>query len=278
MSSLSSKIIFFGLFLYSCIANAWTINSDFETGSDGDSAKGSRAFSEAFTKSKISTDVVNLDGGTRSAKVGISAGTDGWGNWGGVYTFPTKLVQGDEIWFRAYVYYPLDFDYKASGQGLKTMRIHTGKNVATGGNEGYFDVLTSGSGLSIGSEITNDHYTNNSRSEWANQGVRVAKGKWTEIEMYVKFSSVSGQGIYRVWQNGTLIFEDKKTKTLRSSTSVSDYVYLFTYWNGGAPATQSAYVDDITITTDTPSKVDSFGNRYIGSKYISPKAPVSSVY
>ena len=35
-------------------------------------------------------------------------------------------------------------------------------------------------------------------------------------------------------------------------------------WNGGAPATQLQYLDDIVITTDQPSNTDAFGNRMIG--------------
>ncbi len=274
---LPATLILTTLFSFPALTNAWTINSDFELGTIGERAIGKHAMSGAF-KYTVFTNEYQNTGSTKAAKVSIDAATDGWGDWGGSYKFPTKLTEGDQIWFRAYVYFPVGFDYSASGEGLKIMRIHT---VSPGGaNEGYFDILISnvGGGISIGSEVSAPaFYNNNPRPTWENQGSKTAKGVWQALEMYVKSSSIPGNGIFRVWQNGKLIFEDTKTSTLRTATSASDLIYFFTYWNGNAPKTQSAYIDDVIITTETPNKIDSHGNRFIGAKYISPKAPVLSV-
>jgi len=259
------------LFFCSLSAHAWTINSDFESGNVGDKALGAGAFNEAFKYTVLSKEFINQNGSTQSAKVGIDAGTDGWADWGGAYTFPSNIPEGGEIWFRAYIYYPANFDFTATGQGLKTLRIHV-KNNATGIGEGMFDALTTKSGLSVGSEVASvAYYANNPRSKWANQGVPVAKGEWHAIEMYVKYIAAPNSGIFRVWQDGKLIFEDTLTYTMKTKDSVSDFIYFYTYWNGNAPKTQSCYIDDVVITSDTPNNVDAKGNRYIGLKYIAPK-------
>lgn len=271
------KLLLALIVTYSSYANAWTINSDFESGTVGTKAIGTSGLSGAFKYTVYANDKSNYSTGAQSAKVSIDANTDGWSDWGGSYSFPSNLGEGDEIWFRTYIYFPTDFDYSATGQGLKTLRIHT--RSAGGSNEGYHDVLISnaGGGLSISTEIKGGFFANNPRSKWENQGKKTPKGVWHAIEMYVKFSSVAGGGIYRVWQDGELIFEDKVTKTLESSTSVSDGIYIFTYWNGLAPKTQSAHLDDIVVTTDPPGKLDKAGNRFIGLSYKSPKPPILSL-
>ena len=244
------------LFLYSSQVTAWTTTSTFENGTPGTQAVGSDAFGYAFKYTVFTSDIAHT--GKKSAQVGIKSGTDGWGDWGGSFHFPSKLYEGDEIWFRTYIYYPKDFDFTASGRGMKTMRIH--KSSKSGENEGYFDVLRSNEGgaLTIGSEFLGV------QGDRINLGDVVPKGTWQAYEMYVKFSSVSGGGIYRVWQNGKLIFEDTASRTLTSSSSKADFIYMWTYWNGKAPKTQNAYIDDVVITSDKPGQRDSHGNPYIG--------------
>ena len=41
-------------------------------------------------------------------------------------------------------------------------------------------------------------------------------------------------------------------------------LYLLEYWNGGAPADQSAYFDEIIITNKVPKQIDENGNPYLG--------------
>jgi hypothetical protein len=94
-------------------------------------------------------------------------------------------------------------------------------------------------------------------------GAQTTTGTWHSYEQYVKFSNTPGKGIFRFWQDGNLIFEDKVTPTLGVSAQ-ADFIYLFTYWNGDAPKSQSAYVDDIVITSATPNNHDAAGNPFIG--------------
>jgi len=50
-----------------------------------------------------------------------------------------------------------------------------------------------------------------------------------------------------------LIYEDRIDKTLKTSTDKAWAFLIFTYWNGGAPQTQSMYIDDLIISTEPPS-------------------------
>ena len=65
-------------------------------------------------------------------------------------------------------------------------------------------------------------------------------------------------------------------KTLNTSDAFADLFYLFSYWNGGAPQTQTMYVDDIIVTSQTPTTKDAQGNPYIGmGETIPPEQPGS---
>ena len=258
------------LLFFSSAACAWTINADFENGSIGAKAQGSDAFSESFRDSIYTNKVVQS--GSKAVQLKINQGTNGWGQWGGVFTYPSVLHEGDEIWFRASLYFPAGFNFQAAGQGIKTMRIHTASSNRA--NEGYFDALIRNA-INIGSEVDPNFYTNTpSWDDRNNLGPSVTTGSWITLEQYVKFSST--RGVYRVWRDGKLIFEDLISKTMRTSSSISDYIYLFTYWNGDAPATQNAYADNIIITNQKPSNADSHGNPYIGVgsfTFVAPPKP-----
>ena len=244
--------------LLSTQAGAWVIDANFEGGKIGSLAQGSNALSNAFRYSKYSNSVVHT--GSLSSVIGIDAGATGFGDWGGSLRFPAPLREGEEVWYRAYIFFPQDFDLSAGGVGLKTMRIHA--QSSSGSNEGYLDMLISGD-LTIGIEFAREAFQA-TNTDWKNFGVNVTKGTWHAYEQYVKFSSVPGRGIYRVWQDGKLVLDDNTTKTLGGSGSSSDFVYIFSYWNDGAPKTQSAYIDDIYITNQRPSQRDANGNPMIG--------------
>lgn len=280
-----TKILFLFSFLFSISAYAWEIKADFESGSIGNTASGTvtpiakaDAFHSAADDSKyVASPVLS---GNQAGSVTIKKGENGFGKWGGAFNFPSTLKQGDSVWFRVNVYYPNGWSFDCGGctLGMKFMRVHAG--------EGYQTILinggTSGGKISVTSEINaNEFEKNNAGPDWRNDqrrnlGFDAPREQWITYEMQIKFHSVAGQGIYRVWQNGSLIFEDLKTATLATPTSTSKFVYLYTYWNNGAPKTQTSYVDDITITNVTPATKDNKGNPFIGTGSLVYKAPPKS--
>ncbi len=92
-----------------------------------------------------------------------------------------------------------------------------------------------------------------------------------------------GTSRVRVWKNGKLLAELNDIQTLKSKASYADRFLIFTYWNGGKPdgsgslpsKDQYLFVDDLILTTDTPSNHDMYGNPMIGDISITPKPPMS---
>ena len=86
--------------------------------------------------------------------------------------------------------------------------------------------------------------------------------------MHIKLDSTAkdagGSGEVRIWKNNELLATITDVPTLSSASSYAQSFFLFTYWNGNAPATQHLYVDDIIMTSDTPANRDSHGNPFIG--------------
>lgn len=273
------KIVTVFLYLFlAAHAHAWTINADFENGPIGDKAAGPQGFTEAFKNTKYTDEVTRT--GKRAAVVGIAEGSTGWGEWGGSLKYPKPLYEGDEVWLRVWSYFPPGFSFECGGcaQGMKFMRIHIQSD--SGVNEGYHSILIK-NGIEVDSEVTGNTFHNNNKGK-KRVGKMVTNGTWHAYEMYIKFSSRAGNGIYRVWQDGNLVFEDTVTRTLNTSTSRSNLVYFLTYWNNGAPKSQSAYVDDIVVTSVQPVSTDDHGNHFVGvgdrsSAESPPDSPTASL-
>ena len=95
------------------------------------------------------------------------------------------------------------------------------------------------------------------------------RNEWDTYEFYLKLDNVpvsqGGTGRVRVWKNGVLLSDITNRETLKDATDVADLSYMFTYWNGGAPQTQSLYLDDVVATNTTPAARDAQGNPMIGT-------------
>jgi hypothetical protein len=234
----------------------------------------------------------------RSAALSITGGTSGWGQFGGIMTYPSPIKEGGEIWWRIRTFMPASYDYSSSTFALKFMRVHT-RAAGSKANNGFLDLYIKPSGqMMFQSEVGHEHspgvwwgQDNQMFSAQSNGLERlnpvVALNGWETYEVYTKFSSVPGSGIYRVWKNGVLVYENLTWNTFKSPDdpntssdsipSESEAAYLFTYWNGNAPQTQTMYVDDLVVTNETPVTKDSSGNRYIGMGAVaSTSAPEST--
>ncbi len=249
-------------------ANAWTLEHTMDNVSVG-----SHAGEGFFDPVKSSADVAYS--GNRSAKLPVSGGTDAWGSFGGVFMFPSALQRGGEAWFRVRVYWPSGFDYTAPGAGgrLKFLRLHT--QTSGGANIGYDDIYINGPGSN-----PQFQYIYETVDQWVPLGGAAEQIKfnvWETYEFYVKFDTVpvsqGGQARVRFWKNGNLVRDISDKVTLSQSTGKIDSALLFTYWNGNAPKTQSLYVDDVVVTSDTPPGRDAQGNPFIGLGAGGPSVP-----
>ncbi len=291
--------LFLLLLIFSSQVNAWTMEANFENGTTGDKAElpNKDAFHGNAGASKYTS--TKKHSGKQSGSVSIKKGSDGFGKWGGTWKFPSKLKRGDEIWFRTWVYFPTGWSFSCDGcaEGMKFMRIRVSSE--SGGNAGYHhNYINTNGRLYIGGEVkdsagntvfsTYPTWTDPTLRGAAGEDVgskfpgvaKVSLGTWHAFEQYIKFDPTPGKGVRRTWYDGKLVFEDTSTGTMHSSKDFSENIYMLTYWNNGAPKDQTAFIDDVIITSDKPSNSDSFGNPYIGTgnvKFTSPPKPPSSV-
>jgi len=265
-------------------ANAWTTHIDCEGGTLGLNVLQNllNTFTVVFTKTIYTNEQVGT--GSQSCKMGITQGSDGWSEWGAIYKFPSNLNVGSQLWARVSLYVPAGFNYTAS-PWLKFMRIHTASPSNT--NQGYRDLyINPPTGTVWDGALNKDvsapysfYYEGKPlvRTLGTRPANDIAFGQWETYEIYYKLDTVSkaagGTGEIRIWKNNQLLADLTDQTTLVDAQTFAESLFLFTYWNANAPATQSLYVDDVIVTSDTPSNRDAAGNPFIGAPVVSTKAP-----
>ncbi len=92
---------------------AWVLSAGFEGGTLGTKAESPNP--DAFMTVAGDSQYVDLPvlTGSQAGSVSIEQGETAFGLWGGGFTFPTLLREGDEIWFRVNVYYPEGWDFRS---------------------------------------------------------------------------------------------------------------------------------------------------------------------
>lgn len=119
--------------------------------------------------------------------------------------------------------------------------------------------------------------TNMSGLKQFTPGCRMSTGNpvtdWQSIEAYMFFTSVPGQGIFRVWLNDVLKLDDspavgKGTNTLKNSGDYLDkFRYLEWYSDYGSVQNQTCYSDCVAITDSIDNTIEdpnNSGYRFIG--------------
>jgi hypothetical protein len=270
------------------IAAAWTNHIDCEGGTLGSNVQqgGPNEFTSAFSNTVYSNTTVQT--GSQSCKLGVAAGTTGWGTWGAIYDFPGNLAVGSQLWIRVSLYVPPGFDYTAN-PWLKFMRVRTASPSSQ--DQGYLDLYINPPTGTIWDGDTGQNVAAPYMFLYEGAAVvhpfgsrptdDIAFGKWETYEIYYKLDDVSkqagGTAEVRIWKNNQLMTDLTNQITLKDASTYANAFYLFTWWNGNAPATQSLYVDDITITTDRPSNLDAKGNPCICSPVmnVEPSPPLN---
>jgi hypothetical protein len=257
-------------------AHAWTQDINCEGGTLGQQTAqgGANNFSTSFTLTTYAN--AQAATGSQSCKMSIVSGTSGWGQWGGIYMFPTQLGVGSKVWARVSLFVPTGFDISTNDGMLKFIRIHTASPSSS--NQGYHDLEIANPGFSMYTAAKQNvspsyiyGYEDSGTQDYP-VGVsptnNVAMGKWETYEVYLSLDSAGkasgGQGEVRVWKNNQLLFDLTSDKTLADSSTYAESLFIFTWWNEVAPLSQSVYVDDIIVTSDTPSNKDAAGNPFIG--------------
>ena len=231
-------------------AYAWTKIVNFDSGIVGQKTSGVSGFNSAGT-SVLFDNTLYFEGG-QSAKVTWVTGTDGFPSRMGGVTFTPVVINGGEIWARGYYYFQSPWSWTASP--CKILRIHVAND--NGSNVGYLSIIQQSNGkITLSNEV---------QAYQPESNVFFDVDSWQSLEIYVKFSTTAG--IIRIWKNGILVFEDLTRRTMNASSDKSDFSYVMSYWNGGAPQNQTQYLDSFIFTTDTPTNADAAGNRMIGPR------------
>ena len=274
---ISKYLITLSLGLFSVGASAWTIYADFDSGELG--AKADRltdGFSGAGGSSLYSNETA-IRG--NSAKLHIEDGETGYGRWGGEFIFPEKAYRGDSLWYQVHVYFPEGFDHYSYGEGnrLKFLRIQTLSR--DNKNRGYLDLYIDKKG-----STTPFKWIYEGASKWSNVGNQsdmIIKDRWESYQMQVTLDTVpvseGGEAEVRLWKNGELLSYITDRATLKTETDYVNRALLFTYWNGGAPKTQSMFADEITITNETPDNFDDRGNPRLPTLVGNPPDTISAI-
>jgi hypothetical protein len=242
-------------------AFAWTHSATFEnglTGSDGFSGIGS-------TVQRVQ-EIAHT--GNYSARIYFPRGDRCWDSsltCGAIFNaFHSPVSVGDELWTRMYVYFPSGWDWgdiQGNGNWRKIMRYTIGSrgNIST---VGLWNGDTSAEIL--GNTEAGNYYPYEDQFTGSNYPV----GQWFALEQYVRFGTTDDTTSHRIWLNGRLVFDSgsitRDNPALGSTSDTCTRVLFFTYWNGAVRTNQSAYIDDIVITTDRPSGRDAHGNPMIG--------------
>lgn len=262
-------VLFFAT--YGVLANAWTIETNYDGQQPGDQCQ------KWDAKVPVVTDVESFSG-SNSCRISINAGSTGWDGWGGIFNHPQNLVKGNEVWVRIRTFMPLEFDYKVTGRGnrLKFLRLHT--RDTQNGNFGYIDWYIIHPDY-LGKPFGFIYEGEDKWTMFGELGEHPQLGKWETYEYYVKFDNISvdngGQARIRTWKNGKLLADITDRITLKTADAYSEGTYFFTWWNAGSPKTQEMYIDDLIVTTERPKMVDEFGNPSISGGDIAPGEPGS---
>lgn len=238
------------IFLLPVNAFSWTKTATFESGTVGNVASGTSGFDYAGSATVYSTGQVYS--GTKSTAITYTAGDEGWTKAHGEMYYSSSVTNGGNIWMRAYFWFPNSWNWSADPV-VKIMRIAR-VTTSSGGHIGWLSILANSEGDIVLSNEIADVQTST--------GVTFTKGAWQSIEIQIRFSTSTP--IFRIWKNGVLIANNTTNRTIDATTNIAEEAYLHSNWNGGSPATQTSYMDDIVMTTDTPSNVDSSGNPMIG--------------
>ncbi|TQV71753.1 hypothetical protein FKG94_19075 [Exilibacterium tricleocarpae] len=258
---------------------AWEVIKSFEDGTLGEKAeRNADSFDDIAGHSRYSNEFSYV--GSQSAKLHTTAGEEGFGRWGGAVQFPTELGKGDHLWTSLAMRVPKEFDFQTTTGSLKWLRWASEKGDGSG--NGFLDL-----------QVMNDDPSTLSGSDRGydfrifreGEGVKLygfgedgslKRDRWHKFDIYIKFddrpAAQGGTGLVRIWLDNTLIYTQAEIRTLHQATDYFHSLFMFTYWNGGAPKSQHLYIDEIKLSNEeAPSWTEQLGRPK------SPPKPVTGV-
>jgi hypothetical protein len=267
--------------------------ADFEGGAVGNTVQ---ELSVATTPAKTtySNSIAGPFGGARVVKQTNTVGAKFFG--GSLTNFTPNLDVGDEVWVRWYEYFPdngstfmwangdnvdggsgaikwMRFEY--TNKARMTLEMNANPNCALPCASGKTDLRPK---YVIGENMGWLLYEGRHNpvqaymADYSAPAPSFSRGQWHAIQVYMRLSKGDiahgdGNGLIRVWVDNTLTGEFNRN-TLppvghSSEGATIRSVWWGNYWNGGFPANQSWFLDEVIVTTDRPNTTDSGGRPFI---------------
>ncbi len=251
-------------FFIATSAGAWTRTATFEDGTVGSVAQGASGFTYAGSATTFSN--TRASSGSKSAKMvwPQCSAECGWGVCHGEIDH-ADVYNGSQIWLRGYYYFDPGWQFNATHIKILTLRTHD----ASDNLAGNIRIVNVGSRMYYSNSVI--PYANGGDSIEVDTGANLDVGSWQYIEIYLNVST--SNPIVRMWKNGVLIMQDTSNPVIVTGGRVVYSGFMNTWNSPGSPQVQTQYIDDVVVTTDQPSKQDSYGNYMIGSgEYVPPPA------
>jgi hypothetical protein len=234
----------------------------FEFGSDGSSAVNDPLGFDSDNSIGGDTTISTTDpySGTRCAQCHIDSAETLWG--GSIVIPGTDIAVGDEVWVRARMKIPADFDAVSGDSVLKWLRWRT-QNTGQVPNHSSTIALRANTITPLGIRTEQED-----SSAVDDVNCEVPYGDWETglWEFYIHLANDT-TGKLGTWLNGEPQGWVDGVNTAGSGW-VNLLIKFFDYWNNGAPSSQSVFVDRIQIATsrvESPANVDSDGHYFIGT-------------
>jgi len=240
-----------------------------DNGNDGfDDAINSGGTTSLFSEAQANA-------GSKSAAFTIASAALNWGALDHYFIGPagsgdSTLTNGQEFWTQFWAFHPTGWDDSTDTSTCKFFRYRLYDNTqtpVTGTGTVSFGFVNTGTAIT-GLRTEREGETPNDVDITLTANGGFALNQWNKFEFYVKIASGTG-GIVRAWCNDKEAGEVTGVNTLGSALTTAETLTLMwlDYWNGGAPATQTMYIDQVKIarsTTDSPTNQDASGNYFIG--------------
>lgn len=229
---------------------------------------------QSSTRLTYSNDVQGPFGGNRVARQSLLASSNFFG---GIMVGGLSLGSGQDLWIRVYHYFPAGFCFSCgtvSGDrwgNVKWYRLQFSSGRLTAQMGGLAGTAFANAPGSCGSQagwggVTDEYGGGGHNIVIDSPGAQVQRGQWLAIQTHVRLAS-DNTGYVESWIND--IYVGRGTKNGASSyrtmptTGTLSYVMLGDYWNGGPGFDQSFYLDEVIISTQTPTTVDAGGRPFI---------------
>ena len=242
------KLILLAILAFvSCSAQAWDITANFDSGTIGSSSQGQPdGFTQDASKCFYTTEQQSAGG--QSVKCTVNKDGGFVGGWGGIMNHGAINKNGT-LYAEVDIYIPSSFILQIqnnSTPALKFMRFRA--KSATGGHVGYIDVMFLDERDPRGAmNLSSEMWQQGDTAPYWNPFLaknKLTRDTWHNIKVELKY------GAYiKIWFDGVLEMNNGSLRLIKNDTDQLKQLYFFTFWNGGSPADQYLYLDEIKLSS-----------------------------